>query len=162
MRVHEIDWKEWKPTDEAVICFLLRGDEILLIDKKRGLGASKINGPGGKCEDGESPEEAAIRETEEEVGLRPLSVTERGHLYFQFLDGYALDVTLFLSHEFEGELTETVEADPFWVCRTDIPYEKMWADDVLWLPELLNGSYVVGRFLFDGEEMVDYALRFGG
>lgn len=162
MRVHEIDWRKWEPTDQAVICFLLRDEEILLIHKKRGLGAGKVNGPGGKCEPGESHEAAAIRETEEEIGLRPLSVEERGRLLFQFFDGYALEVALFTATEFEGELRETPEASPFWVSTAAIPYEKMWADDILWLPRLLTGENVYGRFLFDGDRMEDYALRFGG
>lgn len=131
---------------------------MLLINKKRGLGAGKVNGPGGKCEVGESPEEAAIRETEEEVGLMPRSVDERGRLLFQFADGYSLDVALFLSGEFEGTLRETDEALPFWSHRDAIPYERMWADDTLWLPRLLAGDQVFGRFLFDGDRMVDYAV----
>ncbi len=50
------------------LVFILRGDEVLLAMKKRGLGTGKWNGPGGKVKGKETPEEAAIRETEE-VGL---------------------------------------------------------------------------------------------
>lgn len=160
MRIHEIDWRKWEATDQAVICFLRRGSEILLIHKKRGLGAGKINGPGGKCEAGENHRAAAIRETEEEIGLKPRTVEERGRLFFQFLDGYALEVALFIAEEFDGQLRETPEAKPFWVSIDAIPYEQMWADDILWLPKLLAGSTVYGRFLFDGDRMEDYALRF--
>ena len=160
VRVHDVDWLTWEAKERAVICFLLRKSEILLINKKRGLGAGKVNGPGGKCEPGETLAEAAIRETEEEVGLRPRSVEARGTLHFQFLDGYSLDVALFLSREYDGELVETAEADPFWVSRDEIPFDRMWADDALWLPELLRGKSVTGRFLFDEDRMVDYALRF--
>lgn len=160
MRVHDIDWRNRQPEDHAVICFLLRGEEVLLINKKRGLGAGKVNGPGGKCEEGETGAEAAIRETEEEVGLRPLSVLERGRLLFQFADGYALDVDLFLSTEFEGTLRETAEAKPFWAHRDAIPFDRMWADDILWLPKLLAGRIVRGRFLFDDDKMTDYAVGF--
>ena len=162
MRVHEIDWRKWEAKDQAVICFLLRGEEILLINKKRGLGAGKINGPGGKCEEGESHEAAAIRETEEEIGLRPLAVDERGRLLFQFLDGYALEVALYTATEYAGELRETPEAKPFWVATDQIPYEEVWADDILWLPQLLEGKKVYGRFLFNDDRMEDYALRFDG
>ncbi|MFW6250154.1 MAG: 8-oxo-dGTP diphosphatase [Alkalispirochaetaceae bacterium] len=162
MRVHEIDWINWKATDQAVICFLFKDNEVLLINKKRGLGAGKVNGPGGKCEPGETHDAAAIRETKEEIGLTPRSVTERGRLFFQFLDGYALEVALFTAEEFDGELRETPEAAPFWVSTDAIPYERMWADDVLWLPRLLEGSNVYGRFLFDGDAMVDYAVSFDG
>ena len=52
-----------------MILFVLDGDQILLIDKKRGLGHGKVNGPGGRLEPGESAYQAAVRETREEVGL---------------------------------------------------------------------------------------------
>jgi len=31
----------------------------------------------------------------------------------------------------------------------------MWADDALWLPQVLAGSYVEGRFVFDGDSMLE-------
>jgi 8-oxo-dGTP diphosphatase len=77
-----IDWQEWAPTERAVLCFVRRDGELLLIRKKRGLGAGKVNGPGGRIEDGESAEQAAVRETFEEVGVRPLRVSEAGELAF--------------------------------------------------------------------------------
>ena len=51
----------WVPNMVANLVFLTRGDEILLIHKKTGLGAGKINGPGGKQEPGETSLEAAVR-----------------------------------------------------------------------------------------------------
>jgi 8-oxo-dGTP diphosphatase len=42
-----------------------------------------------------------------------------------------------------------------------IPYEKMWEDDRLWIPLLLEGVRFRGRYLFDGERMLDYELYFG-
>jgi 8-oxo-dGTP diphosphatase len=41
--------------------FVIRDGHILLIHKKRGLGAGKINGPGGRIDLGESPQECAVR-----------------------------------------------------------------------------------------------------
>jgi 8-oxo-dGTP pyrophosphatase MutT (NUDIX family) len=40
--------------------------------KKRGFGNGKYNGFGGKVENGETIQQAAIRETIEESGLTPL------------------------------------------------------------------------------------------
>ena len=42
------------------LVFILRGDEVLLAMKKRGLGVGKWNGPGGKVKGKETPEEAAL------------------------------------------------------------------------------------------------------
>ena len=65
----EIDWTNWQPKERATLLFVLRDGQILLIHKKRGLGAGKINAPGGRLENGETPLAAAIRETQEETLL---------------------------------------------------------------------------------------------
>ena len=57
-----IDWSAWSAVDRATLLFVIRDGQILLIRKKRGLGAGKINGPGGKLDPGETWRAAAIRE----------------------------------------------------------------------------------------------------
>ena len=74
----------------ATLVFVLRGEEVLLIHKKRGLGAGKINGPGGKIEQGETPLQAGVREVEEELEITPFDLEEMGTLRFQFVDGLAI------------------------------------------------------------------------
>ena len=48
-----IDWSTWQGEMLATLMFIIQDGRILLIEKKRGLGAGKINGPGGKIEPGE-------------------------------------------------------------------------------------------------------------
>jgi 8-oxo-dGTP diphosphatase len=152
------NWPTWVPKERGVLCFVISGSEILLIHKKRGLGAGKVNGPGGRLEPGESPLAAAIRETQEEVGVTPTGLREAGVLCFQFCDGYSLHCTVFSANGMSGELIETDEALPFWAPLAAIPYHQMWADDELWLPYLLEGRVFEGRFLFDGEKMLFHEL----
>ena len=149
-----MNWENWIPRERANLCFIRRGDDVLLIQKKRGIGAGKVNAPGGKIEPGETALEAAIRETREEVGVTPHSPRKRGELRFQFLDGYSLHCTVFVAHDCEGEPYETDEAAPFWVHVHAVPYERMWADDVKWLPQVLEGQYLLGDFTFDGDRML--------
>src|SRR3989344_2677464 len=52
----------------TTLCLLVKEDKILLAMKKRGFGAGKLNGVGGKVKNGETIEIAAIRETGEEKG----------------------------------------------------------------------------------------------
>ena len=134
---------------------------MLLIHKKRGLGAGKINAPGGKIELGESAAEAARRETQEEIGVTPLGLEQRGILCFQFADGYSLHCVVFVAGDLAGEPIETDEAKPFWLPVDDVPYDAMWEDDRYWLPPALQGNVFSGYFEFDGEAMLSKRIEFG-
>jgi 8-oxo-dGTP diphosphatase len=160
--IEEVDWESWSPTERAVLCFVLWDGQALLIHKKTGLGSGKVNGPGGRIEPGELPAEAAIRETVEETGIRPADLREAASLSFVFTDGYSLSCEVFFAASWNGTLVETREAAPFW-CRIDaIPYDRMWADDALWLPRALRGERVAGRFVFDGDAMLSHHITSHG
>ena len=158
-RLDDVAWDGWTPRDRATLVFVVRDGDILLIRKKRGLGAGKINGPGGKIDPGETPAECAVREVQEEVCVTPTGLRECGELSFQFCDGYSMHVTVFSATDCKGEPGETPEATPLWCPLDAIPYERMWQDDRAWLPHLLAGQRFTGRFLFDGDRMVDYTLQ---
>ncbi len=152
----DVDWSAWEPTDRATLLFVTEASRVLLIRKLRGLGAGKINGPGGRIEKGETPLEAAVREVHEETGVIPSEVVEHGELRFQFVDGYSIHVWVFRATAHSGEAIQTEEAIPQWTAYEQIPYDEMWADDRLWLPLLLEGKRFEGRFLFDGDAMLGY------
>lgn len=154
----DIDWEAWQPQEVATLLFVLREEQVLLIRKKRGLGAGKINGPGGRLDPGETPLMAAIREVQEEVCITPHAVREAGELLFQFVDGYALHCHVFSATGHEGEPRETEEALPLWVAQAAVPFDEMWEDDRLWFPHLLSGRRFHGRFLFDGDTMLGHQL----
>lgn len=155
-----MDWTTWTPRERANLCFIVKNERVLLIHKKRGLGAGKINAPGGKIEAGETALDAAVRETQEEIGVTPLDITERGLLHFQFTDGYSLSCVVFVARDLVGEPIETAEATPFWVALDAVPYEQMWADDRHWLPQVLAGQSFRGWFEFDGDRMLSREVRF--
>ena len=158
LRFEDIDWNRWTPHEQATLLFVRQADRVLLIRKKRGLGAGKINGPGGRLDDGESPLQCAIREIQEELRVTPIGVEACGELAFQFTDGYALFVSVFSATGCEGEPQETDEAVPLWTAIDAVPFDEMWADDVLWFPSLLNGQPFTGRFLFDGDTLLGHDL----
>ncbi len=150
------DWKNWQPTVRATLMFIVDEalGQVLLIRKKRGLGAGKINGPGGKMDPGETSMECAIRETQEELGVTALNPVKHGELWFQFVDGLALHVDVFRATEWTGEAYETPEAIPLWTSLQALPFEEMWADDRFWLAELLiEQRHFIGRFVFDDDQM---------
>lgn len=157
-RVEDIDWSRWRARDLATLVFHVRGDEILLIRKKRGLGAGKINAPGGKLEPGETAEQCAVREVNEELGIQPVGLEQLGETRFQFVDGYSIHVHVFRANDFEGTPRATAEAEPLWFPTNEIPYDEMWEDDRVWLPLLIAGTPFAGRFIFDDDVMLDHAL----
>lgn len=155
----EIDWENWQPEQRATLVFVVQNGRVLLIHKKRGLGAGKINGPGGRIDPGESTRECAIREAQEELRITPTGLSPRGELWFQFTDGLSIHVTVFTASGLIGEPQETEEAKPLWAAVDDIPYDQMWADDRLWIPLMLSGKNFSGRFLFDNDVMLHYELN---
>lgn len=157
--VDEIDWPNLQFSEKAVLCFIRSEGKLLLIHKKTGLGRGKINAPGGRIEPGETAEEAAVRECREETGLTPQTVSAAGELNFYFRGGYSLKGYVFTATGFEGTLTETEEADPFWCAEEEIPYDKMWEDDRYWLPKLLAGEPFDGYFLLEKETLLDYRIE---
>ncbi|MEK7729238.1 MAG: 8-oxo-dGTP diphosphatase [candidate division KSB1 bacterium] len=160
-RFEEIDWSTWQPEQRATLVFVVCAGRVLLIHKKRGLGAGKINGPGGRIDPGETELACAVREVQEELRITPVGLEPSGELFFQFTDGLAIHVTVFKAAGYVGEPEETEEAKPLWVAENEIPYEQMWADDRLWIPLMLAGKKFEGRFLFDEDAMLGHELKIG-
>lgn len=159
--IRDINWARWKPVERATLLFVFRGRSVLLIDKKKGLGAGKINGPGGRVDPGETPRQAAIREVEEELHVTPTGVKKAGELMFQFTDGHSIHGYVFTATGYRGRPTETDEATPLWFPVNKLPYDRMWADDRVWMPLLLEGRRFVGEFLFDGDQMLGCEVEVG-
>jgi 8-oxo-dGTP diphosphatase len=153
------DWSKWVPRELATLCFIRQGGRVLLIRKKRGLGAGKVNGVGGKLELGETPLAAIHREAWEELRIVLIDPQPRGLLHFQFRDGYSLRCTAYVATRFDGEPQVTDEADPLWFDVGHLPFAEMWEDDHLWLPQLLKGRRFRGYFLFDGESMLSHLIE---
>jgi 8-oxo-dGTP diphosphatase/2-hydroxy-dATP diphosphatase len=132
------------------------GERLLLGMKKRGFGAGRYNGFGGKVHDGETIEDAARRETREECGLELRKMEEVGVHEFEFAHdrGNILEVHVFRGDTWEGEPVETEEMCPEWFPIDAIPYATMWPDDHLWIPIFLQGKKFRTTFLFGQSDQV--------
>ncbi len=124
--------------------------------KKRGIGAGKVNAPGGRVYPGETPSQAAVREVREELGVTPTGVLKSGRVLFQVSDGTAILIHVFRATGCDGVPRETDEAVPLWASLDAIPYDRMWADDRHWFPPMLAGECFEARCLFDGDTLLGH------
>lgn len=152
---------------QDTLLFLLDDDtqEILLAMKKRGFGVGKLNGVGGKVGKGETVEAAAVREAQEEVGVKiqEKDLVKVGELKFYFKDKpeWSINCHVFFTRAWTGEPAESEEMAPEWFDRTSLPFDRMWVDDKYWLPMVLRGDYVQAEFNFnnDGSELLRYKIN---
>ena len=114
---------------ETTLCLLKRDNKILLAMKKRGFGKGKYNGIGGKIEKNETPEQAMIRETQEEINVTPIKYEKVGIVEFdEYYKGKKQNLIFYLYfiHEWKGIPSESNEMKPEWFDIDSIPYEKMF------------------------------------
>ncbi len=144
------------PLPQRTLCFLIDGDRVLLAYKKRGFGTGKWNGVGGKPEGNEIIPATMVRECQEEIKVRPTSFEQTAIIDFYFLHQPAWNqqVVVFLVSKWHGKPQETEEMKPQWFRRSEIPYDQMWPDDILWLEHALNRKLGRAEFLFDNNEQV--------
>ena len=156
---HRLLAQSWQPNWAATIVYLCRQDQVLLIHKLRGHGKSMINGPGGKVNPGESPREGAIREVKEEVHVDVHELSLRARIKFSdAVTDFRVDGYIYVSEKFSGTPQPTDEAIPFWCDRDAIPYDRMWNDDRVWLPQVLAGELIEMEGVFENDEFVEYWL----
>jgi 8-oxo-dGTP diphosphatase len=152
-------------TIRAVICYLRRGEDFLLLLKASGrFGGGFWNAPGGKIDEGESPEEAARREVLEETGLTVINLEKMGFLEFFFGPGKSnpdWTAEVFVTSDFSGDQHESREGRLEWFSREELPIDQMWEDDRYWLPLLVEGSKFNGRFEFtaDSKKLIHYEIE---
>jgi len=134
-----------KATKILTLCVVHNNSHVLLGLKKRGFGEGRWNGFGGKVQGDESIKEAALRELEEEAGIKLLDIKKRGVLTFDLpTEENLLEVHIFSGSNFEGEPEETEEMAPKWFSHHEVPFNQMWPDDEYWLPLLLKGKNFCG------------------
>jgi len=148
------EWMSFNQRKLYTNAFIVQDGKILLGYKKRGFGAHKYNGFGGKVDPGETPAQAAARELREEAGIKaPL---EHAGTFLFLVNGaeWAFQIEIYRADTYTGEPTETDEMRPQWFRLEDsqdhpnllpIPYDKLWESDHLWLPLLLQKKHFVAR-----------------
>ena len=133
--------------------------------KKRGFGQGRWNGAGGKFDSNRGDKtvlDTAVRETEEEIGVKIRNPEKVAVFHFRFdkKQEWNQDVSLFLAKDWEGNIVESEEMMPKWFTFDKIPYKDMWPDDTHWMPHILQGKKLEADFLFGtGDKILDYDMR---
>lgn len=142
------------------LCIAHQHPNVLLGMKKRGFGKGRWNGFGGKLKKGESMEQAARREVQEEAGIVVHELERIGVLDFAFQGkSDVLEVHIFHINKFSGEIMETEEMKPQWFHVNEVPFDEMWPDDKHWFPLFFKRKKFKGRFLFDRmDNIIDFEL----
>jgi 8-oxo-dGTP diphosphatase/2-hydroxy-dATP diphosphatase len=145
----------------TTLCIVHQHPRVLLGMKKRGFGMGRWNGFGGKIKDGESIEDAARREIQEEAGIEIKNLDKVGIVHFEFKGNpEILEVHIFRSDDFTGEPIESEEMKPEWFFIDEIPFTEMWPDDIHWMPLFLKRKKFKGKFLFgEGDRILEKELE---
>ncbi|MEJ2710761.1 MAG: 8-oxo-dGTP diphosphatase [Anaerolineales bacterium] len=148
----------------ATLCYLRKNGQTLMlhrIKKENDMHAGKWNGLGGKLEPGETPEECAIREIQEESGLRAGNLTMKGLLTFPAFaaeeDWYTF---VFLVEAFEGELINSAEGELRWIDNNKLLDLELWEGDRIFLDWLERPEFFSGKFVYEQGRFVDYEVVF--
>ncbi len=148
----------------VVVCYLVKGDKVILGLRKRvslGLGENLISGIGGKVGDkeewkDETPEQALEREVFEEIGVKIKSFKKTGRVRFIFPHKplWNQDVSVYIVDSWYGTPVETTDMKPIEFDRDMLPSTRMWNDNQYWVPLVLSGHSVDAVFLYDENNKV--------
>ena len=127
---------------KGTVCFIRNADRVLLALIEYGPNDRKWNGIGGFVEEGESLEEAVIRETKEETYITIDKDCLKKVAELNVSPVFQLNV--FLSNSWHGELKikDHTFKELKWFSKGELPYLMMHEGNDKWLPEILNGKLI--------------------
>lgn len=150
----------------ATLCYVRQNDKTLMlhrIKKANDMHQGKWNGLGGKLIGGETPEECARREIEEESGLQVGKLSLKGLLTFPRFaneeDWYAF---VFLAEQPNGDLIDSPEGKLEWIDNTDLLKLNLWEGDLFFIPWLDQPGFFSAKFNYENGRYVDHCVVFYG
>lgn len=148
----------------ATLCYIKKDNKTLMLHrtkKKNDIHQNKWNGLGGKFEQGESPEQCAIREIKEECGLVAKKMKLNGFLTFpKFKDNEDWYVFVYTITEFEGNLIECNEGELKWIENNKIFDLNLWDGDEIFLKWIEKNLFFSAKFIYENKKFINYSVKF--
>ena len=127
-----------KPDMRYTLCFLTRGDQVLMLHRRHAPNRGLWNGVGGKLMPGESPVDGCLREVREETGFRPQRLRFLGILTWEGFETPPGGLYIFTAPAPQGEPIPNGEGTLRWQPRE-------W---VLSSPEVVDNIHIFGPAIF--------------
>lgn len=150
----------------ATLCYVRQAGQTLMVHRNKkanDMHMGKWNGLGGKLDPGETPEECARREIEEESGLRVTELAYKGLITFP---GFALEedwyTFIFVADAFEGELIDSPEGTLAWIEDGKLAELNLWAGDRIFLKWLDHPGIFSAKFVYKDGEFMGHEVIFYG
>lgn len=148
----------------ATLCYVMHEGKTLMIyrnKKENDYHEGKWNGLGGKFEQGETPEECAVRELKEETGLDTVNPRLKGIITFPMFDTKEdWYVFLFVIKEFTGELIDSPEGELAWIENDKLPALNLWEGDKIFIPWLFQDKFFSAKFNYENGKFTGYSVEF--
>ena len=135
-----------KPIRKAVRCYLIDNNKVITIKYKKGNKKEDYYDiPGGKIENGELPEQTAIREMKEETGIEIKNPKYKGNIIVEYPDRI-YDFDIFITNNYKGEPQEFEENTSEWIdIKTLLQKEKILSNLIIlnkfFIKGLINDEY---------------------
>ena len=144
------------------LCFLTRGQEVLLLHRKRPPNAGLWNGVGGHIEVGETPLQACLREVQEETGFQLSAAHFAGFLTwsgFEIADG---GLALFTAPAPDGAAAACTEGRLAWHPRSFLFKSPQVVSNLHYsAPHFMNGAPPLEyHFVYQQDQIVSHSIRF--
>ena len=129
-----------KKLRKAVRCYVIKDNKVVVIKYKDGnIKAGYYEIPGGKIEEGETPEQTVVREMKEETGLEVSNLINKGNIIIEY-PNRIFELNVFLCKNYKGEPQEFKENISQW----------MEINTLLQQDKILSNVIILDRFFIKG------------
>lgn len=144
-----------KQIRKAVRCYLIKDEKVVVTKYKEGnkkFGYYDI--PGGKIEEGETPEQTVIREMKEETGLKVGDLKYKGNMIIEY-PNRIFDFDIFIANDSEGVPQEFKENTSEWIEINELLQKEKILSNILILDKFFIKGLIDDKYNFKMHIQVD-------